>query len=115
MVGMDMLPPPHVTEFVVQLLNVGHTVVGLVENLAEAVVEATGGPIEEARHDVVAMAMGTVGVRLAATPPEEFMRASALARTTLAVILDDLERAAAVAEQRGRGVRTVRSSHGRSL
>lgn len=58
------------------------------------------------------MAMGTVGVRLAATPPEEFTRASALAGTTLAVILDDLQRAATVAEQRERGVRTVRSSHG---
>jgi len=112
---MDMLPPPHVTEFVVQLLNVGHTVVGLVENLAEAVAEATGSPIEEARHEVLAMAMGTVGVRLAAIPPEDFRRASALAGQTLAVILDDLERAATVAGQRERGIRTVRSSHGRSL
>ena len=37
---MDTLPAPHITEFVVQLLNVGHTVVGLVENIAEALTAA---------------------------------------------------------------------------
>jgi hypothetical protein len=109
---MDTLPPQHITEFVVQLLNVGHTVVGLVENLAEALAEATGDPIEETRHAVVGMTMGTVGVRLAATPPADFARASQLIEQTRAVLIGDLERAAKVAGRRQRGVYTVRSSHG---
>lgn len=112
---MDTLPPDHITAFVVQLLNVGHTVVGLVENLAEALVEATGDSPEDARHQVIAMVMGTIGVRLSATPPEEFACASTLVEQTVAVLLDDLQRAAKLAEQRERGIRTVRSSHGRSI
>lgn len=98
-----------------QLLNTGHTIVGLVENLAEALVEATGDPIEECRHAVIAMSMGTIGVRLAATPPEDFTRATALMDQALKVLIGDLERAAKLSGQRERGIHTVRSSHGRSL
>jgi hypothetical protein len=110
---MDTLPPAHVTEFVVQLLNTGHTVGGVVERLAEALTEATGDPIEETRHAVIAMAMGTIGVRLAATPPHEFVLATKLIEQALAVLIGDLDRAAKTAEQRERGIRTVRSSHER--
>ena len=112
---MDTLPPAHITEFVVQLLNTGHTIVGLVDNLAEALVEATGDPVEDCRHAVIAMSMGTIGVRLAATPPEEFISATKLIDQALKVLIGDLERAAKIAGQRERGVCTVRSSHGRSF
>lgn len=112
MSDMDTLPPDHVTVFVAQLLNVGHTLVGLIENLADALTQATGEPPEETRHAVVAMTMGTVSARLAAVPPADFARATELVAQTQAVILGELQRAAKVAEQRERGVRTVRSSHG---
>jgi len=109
---MDTLPPAHITEFVVQLLNTGHTIVGLVDSLAEALAEATGDPIDDCRHAVIAMSMGTIGVRLAATPPEEFTRATKLIAQALDVLIGDLERAARVSDQRERGIHTVRSSHG---
>jgi hypothetical protein len=109
---MDTLPPDHVTAFVVQLLNVGHTLVGLVEDLAEARTAATGDPAEATRHAVVAMTMGTVSATLASVPPTDVVRATELVEQTRTAILGELQRAARAAEQRERGVRTVRSSHG---
>ncbi|MDA0181284.1 hypothetical protein OJ997_13335 [Solirubrobacter phytolaccae] len=108
---MDTLPE-HVAEFVVQLINVGNSVVGVVESLAEALTDTTGEPLEVTRHDVLAMVAGTVGVRLASIPPADFVRASELVEQTITVILDDLHRAAELAGERRRGHRTVRSSHG---
>jgi hypothetical protein len=99
---MQALPPEHVAEFVVQLLNVGHTIVPLIEDLADAVVSATGESPENARHQVLAMCMATVTVRLASRPGEDFRRATELVESTLAAILRDLQRAAGAA---------VRSSH----
>ena len=102
---MQPLPPEHVLEFVVQLLNTGHSVVSLLESLADAVVSATGESAEEARHQVLAMCMATVTLRLASRPGEDFKRATELVEGTLAAILGDLQRAALAAGA------TARSSH----
>ena len=106
---MEAQPPAHVTEFVVQLLNAGHTVVNLVENLAEALAAATAESIENTRHDVLAMVMGTVSVRLTSSSRDDFVRATELVEGTVAAILGDLHRAAELA---GRREATVRSAHG---
>jgi hypothetical protein len=91
-------PAAHVQAFVEQLLTAGHTLITLVDRLAEALVES--GTVGEgaAVAEIVAMMMGTVAVRLASVPEDDFTRATELIDRTLDGVFGDLQRAAQYAK-----------------
>ena len=85
-------PAPHVQAFVQQLLNAGHTLISVVDNLTDALVE-NGSTREEAMGDLVVALMGAVDVRLASVPQADFARATELMELTVDAVIAELKRA----------------------
>ena len=105
-------PPPHVQAFVAQLLNAGGMLVGIVENLVDALV-ANGSSDEEATGDIVVTLMGTIATRLASTSEADFVRATELIQQAADGVLADLRRAERRTRQRQRRAASGGRSRGR--
>ena len=82
----------HVALFVTHLLNTGGTLVSIIDNLADALIE-NGAEPDEARDDMLGTIAGTVGQRLASVPAAEVVRAAELIDIAMESVMTDLHRA----------------------
>lgn len=95
---MEDTVPEHVTEYVLQLLDVGDRLARLVDGLSEALAAGAGLEEDEATGEILSLVVGTVSERLSSTPRADFECAAALMPQTLSVVLADLQNAMQVAQ-----------------
>ncbi len=95
----------HVAAFVTNLLNTGGTLVSIIENLSDALVENGADP-DEASDDILGMVAGTISQRFASVPAPEVVRAAELIDIAMETVMTDLHRAL---ERSRRRERTQRS------
>ena len=100
-------PAPHVQAFVGQLVNAGGTLVNIIDNLAQALVE-NGATLEEANADIIVALMGSVANELSSVPEVDFTRATKLLEQAADAVLADLRRAERLARQRDRSTSSTR-------
>jgi hypothetical protein len=104
-------PAPHVQAFVGQLVNAGGTLVNIIDNLAQALVE-NGATLEEANADIIVALMGSVANELSCVPEVDFTRATKLVEQAAEAVLADLRRAEQLARRRRGGRPRSRRSRG---
>jgi hypothetical protein len=105
---MERQPHEHVHAFLAELLDTGGTLLGILENLTDALTEQ-GQDRDAAIIDVFQMLVGTVWLRFESIPAPEVDRSAELIALALQAAMADLERALELSKRR-HAIRVVRAS-----
>lgn len=97
----------HVATFVTNLLNTGGTLVSIIDNLSDALVE-NGAEPDAARDDILGTLAGTIARRFASMPAADVVRAAELIDVAMESVMIDLQRAMKGSRRRERRQRSRR-------
>jgi hypothetical protein len=91
----------NVHAFVGELLDTGGALIGIVENLTDALTEQ-GYTRQDALAELFEMLIGTISLKFASIPASEIDRAAELMALALQAVMTDLERALELSRRRQR-------------
>jgi hypothetical protein len=89
----------NIAGFTTQLLNTGDTLLTLIDNLTDALVESGEDDREEAAADVLGMVAGSLALRFASIPAADVVRATELMALAMQCVFDDVIEAIALSSR----------------
>jgi hypothetical protein len=85
--------------FTTELLNTGDTLVSLIDNLTDALVESGEEDRDAATADVLGMVAGSLALRFASIPSADIVRATELITLAMQCVFDDMLEAIALSSR----------------